>query len=83
MQHDIKINRALRSAAIGRFPGSVAAMLGALPRGVIASVSSRVLADLLDAAWALAQESKAAALRDAIDEGAIWDSRRQVMVGLA
>jgi len=74
----IKINRALRLADVGRYPASAAAMLAAIPAEVIAALSARHVASILDANWDLAQEAKALAEAAAIDNGIIWDARRQV-----
>lgn len=74
--HSIKINRALRTAAIGANPGSADDMLAAIPTAVVSALSGARLAELLDAMWALAGASKALAIKDAVDEGALWDGQR-------
>lgn len=71
----IKVNRALALANIGRNPGSAQAMLDAIPADVVAALTARRLAQMLDAMWRLAGASKALAAHDAIAEGAIWDAR--------
>lgn len=81
--HTIKINRALAGAAIGRNPGSALDMLAAIPATVIDALPARLLAELLDANWSLAQASKALAHTDACAEGAIWDARRQQLREIA
>jgi hypothetical protein len=82
-QHTIKINRALRASAIGGCPASAAAMLAAIPQSVLATASSRQIAELIDANWSLAQEAKALAERASIDQGAIWDARQQRLRDIA
>lgn len=54
---------------------------GAMPSGAPsggAALSARHVASILDANWDLAQEAKALAEAAAIDNGIIWDARRQV-----
>lgn len=75
----IKINRAIAASAIGKFPASAAAMMSVIPAGVIASLLSRELANLLDALWDACQESKAIANRNSIAEVVIWDESRQTL----
>lgn len=75
--HTIKVNRALSLASIGGCPGSAGDMLGAIPTAVIEALPSRLLAELLDANWRLAQRSKALANAEAVAEGAVWDARHQ------
>jgi hypothetical protein len=75
--HQIKVNRALRQSKIGKHPASASAMLRAVPNSVVAKVSSRELAEMLDAMWSLAEKSKAIANSEAISEGAVWDSQKQ------
>lgn len=72
----IKVNRALRLSQIGSNPGSASAMLAAIPSEVIQDLPARLVAQLIDANWRLAQNSKALALRDALQEGVIWDGAR-------
>lgn len=82
-RHEIKINRAMRLAEIGRYPASAAAMLRPIPAKVIASVTAKTLAAILDANWRIAQESKAIAIKDALDEGGLWDNCQQRFRALA
>ncbi|HCZ00196.1 MAG: hypothetical protein A3D16_12055 [Rhodobacterales bacterium RIFCSPHIGHO2_02_FULL_62_130] len=72
--HQIKVNRAVKMSAIGSHPRSASAMLGAIPDDVIAALPARLIAQMIDANWQLAQASKALAVRDAIAEGMIWDA---------
>ncbi|MFN7002195.1 MAG: hypothetical protein ACK4NW_02050 [Roseinatronobacter sp.] len=74
--NSIKVNRAVAMSQIGSHPASAQAMLAAIPRDVIDALPSRLVAALLDANWQLAQQSKAIAEADAVQEGAIWDARR-------
>ena len=75
----IKINRAMARARVGRYPGSARAMLDLIPATVAAALTSAQIAELLDAMWTASGASKALALADALDEGAIWDARRQCL----
>ena len=81
--HTIKISRALRIAAVGRFPGSASAMLDRIPASAIVALPSKQLAAILDAMWGACQESKSLAVADAISEGAIWDARHQRLIEIA
>lgn len=75
----IKIRRAMARADIGRYPGSATAMLDLIPTTVAATLTSAQLAIMLDAMWTACRRSKAIALADALDEGAIWDTRHQCL----
>lgn len=75
MSHTIKIARAKTLAGIGPYHRSFEAMLAAVPASVVAKLSSRQLAELIDANWCLAQSAKALAEREAIDNGFVWDAR--------
>lgn len=79
----IKINRAIAAATIGGCPASASAMLDAIPADVVAALPSRLLAQLVDANWRLAEASKALANADAIADGGVWDARRQALRLLA
>ncbi len=79
----VKINRALKMAKIGDNPGSASDMLDAIPAKIIKQLPSRLLADLLDANWALAQASKALANRETCENGAVWDGRHQALRDIA
>ncbi len=73
----IKFRRAMTRSHVGRFPGSAEAMLARVPQTVVSALPSAQLAALLDAMWDACQEAKGIALKDAIAEGAVWDSRGQ------
>lgn len=79
----IKINRARKLSAIGDVPGSFYAMVERVPAAVTAAITSRQLADMVDAMWAACQEAKALAEKEAIDQGAVWDARSQRLRGIA
>ncbi len=81
--HTIKVNRAMSLAAIGAYPESARAMLRAIPTIVVAALTSRQLAALLDANWALARNSKAVAARAVLDDGGVWDATRGQFAALA
>lgn len=81
--HSIKISRALAQSGVGRYPGSAHAMLAAVPESIVAALTSRQIADMLDAMWSACQTAKADANREAVDEGAVWDARRQTLRELA
>jgi len=72
--NSIRVKRALALSQIGAYPGSAQAMLNAIPPAVVAALPARLIAELLDANWRLAQEAKAIAEKDAIQEGAVWDA---------
>lgn len=82
-RHEIKINRALRLAEVGRYPASASAMMDAVPASARANLTSQELAELLDAMWGVAERSKAIAAREVIDNGRIWDAREQCHRALA
>ena len=73
--HQIKVNRALSLSQVGKYPSSASAMLRAVPDSVLAKVTSRELADLLDAMWDLSAASKAIADAETISEGGVWDNK--------
>ena len=81
--HQTKIKRALEMSRIGRHPASADHMLAAIPDAVIAALPARLIAQLLDTNTTLARASKDIAIRDAIDEGAVWDSSRQALREIA
>lgn len=79
----IKINRARKLSVIGNTPGSFYAMIERIPATVTGAITSRQLADMVDAMWAACQEAKALAAKEAIDQGAVWDARSQRLRGIA
>lgn len=81
--HTIKVNRALAQAEIGRNPASATHMLDYVPEALVAGLTARQLAAVLDTMWRACQDAKAIAARDAIAEGGIWDERRQTLRPLA
>lgn len=81
--HTTKVNRALRLSSIGRYGASASAMLQTIPDEVIAALSARHIASILDANWGLAQMSKAIASREIIENGFVWDTRKNRAVDLA
>lgn len=80
--HTIKIKRALKLSTIGSCHGSAHAMLAAIPQSVVTSLTSKQLAELIDANWRLAVASKVIAERDIVNEGAVWDARSQRLIEL-
>ena len=87
--HSTKVKRALALSNIGGWVstadhpvkngpchGSAAAMLAAIPEEVIAALSARLLARLLDANWGATQQSKAIAISEACRDGFVWDAAR-------
>ena len=70
----IKINRAVKLAAIGRNPGPCADMLVMIPLSVRDALTARRLADMLDALWHACSASKAIAAAEACQNGAVWDA---------
>lgn len=83
MDHTIKIKRALRLSTIGANHASANAMLDFVPAAIIETLPARKLAEMLDAMWQLAGNSKAVAARDAIKEGGVWDDRASRFRALA
>lgn len=75
----LKIKRARQLSTIGDCHETFAAMANAIPSDVVAALSSRRIAQIIDANWRLAGASKAAAEREAISNGAVWDERAQRM----
>lgn len=55
----------------------------AVPDSVVARVSSRELAELIDAMWTLSQNSKSIAEAEAVSDGRVWDSKKQEFRELA
>ena len=78
----IKIERARKLSLTGNYPASFGAMLAAIPASIVDALTSRQLAELIDANWTLAQASKAIANREALAEGAVWDARAQAFRSL-
>lgn len=81
--HPIKVNRAMSLASIGAYPESARAMLRAIPHIVVAALTAKQLAALMDANWTLAQASKAIAERAVIEDGGVWDATRGRFEALA
>ena len=75
--HSIRVKRAIALSILYDVPSSAAAMVRAIPEDVVSSISARLLAQVIDANWRLAQEAKAIAARDAVREGIIWDADQQ------
>ena len=71
----IKIDRARRLSGAGAYPATCAAALANVPASIVAALPARMLAELIDAMSAAHQSGKALALREACDEGAVWDAR--------
>lgn len=80
--HQIKINRAVKMARIGAYPNSASAMINHIPDTVISALPARLIAAQIDALWDACQASKAIADREAIQNGFVWDSPRNLAVEL-
>jgi hypothetical protein len=78
----IKTSKALRKASIGVNPGSASAMLALIPARIQDRLPASDLAQLVDAIWRACQASKSIAAAEILDEGAIWDARKQRLVEL-
>lgn len=78
IDHSRKVKRAYAIARIGAHPASRRAMLDHVPDSALDALTAAQLAELLDAMWSLAQDSKALADREAIQDGGVWDSKRQM-----
>lgn len=72
----IKIERAVKLSKIGAYPATFSALLAHVPQTLVDTMTSRQLAATLDALFACAQESKALAAREAIQNGFVWDARQ-------
>jgi hypothetical protein len=79
----IKIERAAKLSSAGQYPATFSALLDHLPQALVDSMTSRQLAAAIDALYACAETSKALAAREAIDNGFIWDARKQRSRGIA
>lgn len=77
INHARKVNRALALSGIGAHPQSASAMLSAIPDEVIDALPARLIAQILDANWTLAESSKAIAEREAVQQGCVWDAKAQ------
>lgn len=73
---NIKINRARKLSATGRYPGTCDAMLKHISRDVAAAVPARILALIIDDLYDASQAAKAIADREAVAEGVVWDAGR-------
>jgi hypothetical protein len=76
-RHTIKLERARRRSHIGNYPATCDAIMRHVPDAVIADGNAAMVAAVIDALYACAQEAKACALRDAATEGVIWDATHQ------
>lgn len=81
--HTIKINRARKLSTTGKYPESFSAMLNHIPSRLIERLTSREIADMIDALWNASLKAKE--LQDAaiVAEGAVWDAKRQRLIELA
>lgn len=75
--HQIKIDRARKLSSTGRYPATFDAMLGHVSPDIIAAVTGRDLATIIDDLSRASQAAKALANAEAITEGAVWDARQQ------
>lgn len=76
VDHSRKVKKAMRISTTGRYPGTVSAMLRAIPDSAIATLTACDLAALIDAMYDLAQSSKAVSNRETVEAGMVWDARR-------
>ena len=54
----IKLSRTARICDLARYPQSYSAMLAAIPPAVVEALPARLLAELVEASWQLAERSK-------------------------
>lgn len=73
--HSIKMARARKLSRIGDNPSTFAAMARYVPARILERASAVEIAATVDALHACAQEAKAIAHRDVIDDGFVWDDR--------
>lgn len=74
----IKYNRTRQKSKIGDSPESFSAMWAHIPASVRESLSASKLADLVDAFWDCAGQSKMIASDEAIENGFVWDRKRNI-----
>ncbi len=79
----IKVERARKLSEVGRYPATYAAVLASLSPEVVAALSSRLLARLLDDVWASWKETKRLHEADIVAEGAVWDAGGRRLRGIA
>lgn len=72
----IKSNRVAKLCDLACYPNSYAAMVAAIPDAVWDALPARLIAELIEANWRLAGNSKALAAREALENGFVWDARR-------
>ena len=77
LKHPTKIRRAQRSACVGGYPGTAAAMLDAVPPEIVKALTGKQVGILLDAMSVLSNKSKAIAEAEACGNGFIWDEVNQ------
>jgi len=80
-----KIATALKTAKIGDCVHTALHLLevAALPDDIMSGLTGKQIGAMIDGLWRVAQNSKAVATREAIDEGAIWDHKRQALREIA
>lgn len=72
-----KNNRVAKLCDLARYPESYRAMADAVPVAVWDALPARLIAELIEANWRLAQKSKALADRETIENGFVWDEGRE------
>lgn len=78
----IKLSRARRLCDTGRYPATYDVLLDHVPDALIDRLTAAEIAEMIDAMYRCSARAKALAARDAIDEGCVWDARRQRLVEL-
>ncbi len=79
----IKINRAAKHSKVGGLPSTFRSLLAYIPPELLDAMTSRQIGLTIDALYDCAQESKAIAVREAIDEGVVCDVDRNLFINLA
>lgn len=83
MSHAIKIDRARKLSATGAYPATFGAMLAHVSPAVIEAAPARLLATIIDDLARASTAAKEIAIREAIDEGVVWDGQHQVLREIA
>ncbi|MEN9854948.1 MAG: hypothetical protein RLZZ157_74 [Pseudomonadota bacterium] len=78
----IKRNRAQGLTSLGHHPRTFSAMYDAIPESILMALPAKQIAILIDAQWLLASKSKMLAEIEAIENGFVWDHKKDKAVSL-
>lgn len=79
----IKLNRARSLSSIGSTPRTFDAFVGSIPGTVVNRLSAAQIAAIIDAMHQVGQTSKHLADQEAVENGGVWDHRRNAFRPLA